>query len=87
MGNKSDKYYIEATSEEKEKEYAEEIDALYARTSAKGGFGIEDLMIKLCKKCIDKDNFRVQRARTFSHINFVQGQKKKSKKIKKCCQQ
>ena len=80
MGNKSDKYYIENSVEKQEKEYAEEIGALYSRTSAKGGFGIDELFMNLCKKYIDSDNKKIKNY----NINEPKNGDVKRKKKKFC---
>ena len=80
MGNKSDKYYIENSVEKQEKEYAEEIGALYKRTSAKGGFGIDELFMNLCKKYIDSDNKKTKNY----NINEPKNGDVKRKKKKFC---
>ena len=50
IGNKLDKYLEEQVSEEQGKQFAEEINAVYKRTSALDGTGINDLFDQLVDK-------------------------------------
>ena len=50
IGNKIDKYLEEEVSEEEGKKFADEINAIYKRTSALSGIGIVDLFNELVEK-------------------------------------
>ena len=82
MGNKADKYYIENSDEKQERKFAKEIGALYSRTSAKGGFGIDELFMNLCQNYVDSGNYKIKRSDTINSKNLDV-----KSKNKKCCSQ
>ena len=59
-GNKSDLVQEEKVDEEKAREFAEEIGALFFLTSAKNSSGINDVFIQIAKKHTGKDNVRIK---------------------------
>ena len=54
IGNKVDKYLEEEVSEEEGKKFAKEINAVFKRTSALNGTGIEDLFEELVDKYLSE---------------------------------
>ena len=54
IGNKIDKYLEEEVSEEEGKKFAKEINAVFKRTSALNGTGIEDLFEELVDKYLSE---------------------------------
>ena len=72
IGNKIDKYLEEEVSEEEGKKFAEEINAVYKRTSALSGVGIVDLFNELTEKYLKE----------FKNQNNDDKKKKKDKNIK-----
>ena len=54
IGNKVDKYLEEEVSEEEGKKFAKEINAVFKRTSALNGTGIEDLIEELVDKYLSE---------------------------------
>ena len=69
VGNKLDKYLEEEVKEEEAKKFAEEINAIYAKTSAMEGTNIEDLFNNLAEKyltdiaglIIEKDKIQIKK--------------------------
>ena len=59
-GNKSDLIKDEEVDEEKAREFANEIGALFFLTSAKNASGINDVFIQIAKKHTGNDNVRVK---------------------------
>ena len=59
-GNKSDLIKDEEVDEEKAREFANEIGALFFLTSAKNAIGINDVFIQIAKKHTGNDNVRVK---------------------------
>ena len=72
IGNKIDKYLEEEVSEEEGKKFAEEINAVYKRTSALSGVGIVDLFNELTEKYLKE----------FKNLNNKDGNLKKEDNIK-----
>ena len=56
VGNKTDLEDHREVKEEEGKEYAEKIGAMFAETSAKTGFNIEQLFTSICRKLEEKNN-------------------------------
>lgn len=59
-GNKSDLINQEKVDEEKAREYAKEIGALFCLTSAKNAYGINDLFIQIAKKYTGEENINIK---------------------------
>ena len=59
-GNKSDLIKDEEVDEEKAREFANEIGALFFLTSAKNASGINDVFIQIAKKHTGNDNVRIK---------------------------
>ena len=59
-GNKSDLIEEEKVDEEKAREFAEQIGALFFLTSAKNATGINDLFIQFAKKYTGNDDVRIK---------------------------
>ena len=59
IGNKNDKYLEEDVDEKSLKEFADEIQAVYKKTSALDNTGIEDLFDEFISKYI-KENFFIK---------------------------
>ena len=72
IGNKIDKYLEEEVSEEEGKKFAEEINAVFKRTSALSGAGIVDLFNELTEKYLKE----------FKNLNNKDGNLKKEDNIK-----
>ena len=87
IGNKLDKYLEEEVKEEEGKKYAQEINAVFKRTSALEGTGIEDLFNELVDKYLNEINHEIKKEEDIKDNNNnikitkeVQKQKPKSKK-------
>jgi len=88
IGNKNDRYLDENVDEKNAKEFAEEIQALYKKTSALDNTGIEDLFDELVSKylketggfiSLNSDN------NTKEDKIVIEKEGKKDKKNKNCC--
>ena len=92
VGNKSDDYEHEKVKDAEGMELAQRINALYQRTSAKNGSGIDELFRRLGKQYLSPDspiiiNLTKEEAIKQSHkikIEEIKEQQKNNKK-KKCC--
>ena len=99
-GNKSDLVNDEQVDEEKAREFANEIGALFFLTSAKNSSSINDVFIQIAKKYSGNDNVRIKENN--EEIQVEENQKKdnnnrqgsvkidnnvnnKNEKKKKCC--
>ena len=56
-GNKEDMYANEEVEEEEAKKLAEDLKAIFQKTSAKSANGVEDLFIKIGKKFLNPKEF------------------------------
>ncbi len=88
IGNKNDRYLDENVDEKNAKEFADEIQALYKKTSALDNTGIEDLFDELVSKylketggfiSLNSDN------NTKEDKIVIEKEGKKDKKNKNCC--
>ena len=89
IGNKVDKYLEEEVSEEEGKKFAKEINAVFKRTSALNGTGIEDLFEELVDKYLSelKNDISKDEINTTKEGNIsIQSEKsnEKGKKRKFC---
>ena len=88
IGNKNDRYLDESVDEKNVKEFADEIQALYKKTSALDNTGIEDLFDELVSKYIEEiGGFDNSNAGNDTKDNKIVIEKdgSKGKKKKNCC--
>ncbi|OMJ73674.1 hypothetical protein SteCoe_27581 [Stentor coeruleus] len=86
VGNKHDLINKEAVPIEEVKNFAQIIGALYMRTSAKSGIGIEDMFIEICREFTGNPSIR--KMSTYRFTNSVKLEPVKTqviKKKKRCC--
>ena len=75
VANKADLYEIECVSDEEGINLAEEINAVFQKTSAKSGAGINNLFYNLCRTYLDPDY-------DYKEKDKIDLKKKKKKKLK-----
>ena len=80
-GNKEDLCSSEEISHEEAVEFAESIEAIYKKTSAKTNVGIHELFQLIAQRYIDFSTCKISNAVVLSSNNKVIGKKKK----KRCC--
>ena len=86
IGNKEDLVDKEAITLLEAQEYAQSINALYMRASAKLGSGIKELFIEVSKEILGMSQISIRDTfRTTRGLSLVPSIKEKSKKRKKCC--
>ena len=85
IGNKVDKYLEEEVSEEEGKKFAKEINAVFKRTSALNGTGIEDLFEELVDKYLSelKNDISKDEINTTKEGNITIQSEKSNEKGKK----
>ncbi len=88
IGNKNDRYLEEDVDEKSVKEFADEIQAIYKRTSALDNTGIEDLFDELISKYLNETggfiNLNTEDYKKEDKIIIEKG-KDKTKKKENCC--
>ena len=88
-GNKCDLFQEEGVPEEKAKEFANEIGAVFELTSSKESIGIDELFEKLGKKYLEKnnliDNVNENNKKTGSFSLSKENAKNNKGGKKKCC--
>ena len=89
FGNKSDLVEEEKVDEEVVREYAKEIDAIFGRTSAKTGNGINDSINKLISAYLKKIKESPSSVKTNNDMNqnirIDNNNQKSNNEGKKCC--
>ena len=86
VGNKNDRYLDEKVNENEAKKFAEEINALYKKTSALDNTGIQDLFDEL----VNKFQYEILGQSNLNNENNNENKKivienKKTQKKKNCC--
>ena len=88
IGNKNDKYLEEEVDEKSVKEFADEIQAVYKKTSALDNTGIEDLFDELISKYIKEiggfENLNAGNEQKDDKI-VIEKNGEKGRKKKNCC--
>ena len=88
-GNKIDLFTKEKVDQKKVKEFCEEIDALYFKTSAKENSFIDEIFISLGKKFINSNTFKSLKSKYImndnSSVKLKHHNHKYKKKTGKCC--
>jgi len=87
IGNKLDKYLEEEVNEEEGKKFAQEINAVFKRTSALEGTGIEDLFNELVDKYLNEFNHEIKKDKDIkdnNNIKITKEDQKQKPKTKKC---
>ena len=81
--NKSDLYENEEVNEDEVKQKANELNAIFQRTSAKNATGIDELFVRIGKKFIDPKEGGESEGKSGDKIKL--GGKDKGNKKKGCC--
>ena len=91
VGNKSDNYQYEEVNDAEGKDLAKKLNAIFQRTSAKKGTGVDELFNRLGKHFLNPNssitcNLTKEEKKKYDHqikINEIKNKKKNQKK--NCC--
>ena len=86
-GNKNDMYEYEEVEENEGKSLANELGAVFQRTSAKQSMGVEELFIKIGKKFVNqnKSDYNINKNENKSQLQKLKAVSNKNEEGKKGC--
>lgn len=93
VGNKEDLYESEQVDEKEARKFAEELGAIFGKTSAKNQSGVNDLFIEIAKKYLNVDDVQIvnedvsryEAKSKRSGTIMLNSKSEEEKKSKKCC--